>query len=97
MGGKDSMTIVGLGDTFNNVQTWQDSGDSNKISDISNNIRTGYTVRKKYTINFCAVFVLIEFWPNYLIFRRSFLTSNVYLDHISVNIHPTNYLKTGYA
>ena len=38
MGGKDSMTIVGLRDTFNNVQTWQDSGDSNKISDISKNI-----------------------------------------------------------
>ena len=47
MGGKDSMNLVGIGEGFNNVQTWQDSGDNKKSSAIS---RALYASMKEFNL-----------------------------------------------
>ena len=47
IGGKDSKNLVGVGEGFNNVQSWQDAGDAGKTSAIS---RALYASMKEFNL-----------------------------------------------
>ena len=47
IGGKDSKNLVGVGEGFNNVQSWQDAGDTGKTSAIS---RALYASMKEFNL-----------------------------------------------